>query len=221
INEESPESEAIPEIQEIIITELDSDSVEDNVLSELEIDAKVELAEEEESAASCVNEDDKRYAVKEKKDIIEIKECLEPILEQDSSDGEQLDNLVEVAEGALDTVEKIIASPRDFPISLISDAVSENEGTKEKTNNTAEKIDEIITIPDAPINENLNKTFDILKDPEYEDISEESLEVSEILDKNDFPKAGIVKKSSNLPDKYQATQKSEEVLRILDEISQR
>ncbi|XP_070154340.1 uncharacterized protein [Polyergus mexicanus] len=221
INEKSPESEAIPEIQEIIITELDSDSVEDNVLSELEIDAKVELAEEEESAASCVNEDDKRYAVKEKKNIIEIKECLEPILEQDSSDGEQLDNLVEVAEGALDTVEKIIASPCDFPISLINDAVPENEGTKEKTNNTAEKIDEIITISDAPINENLNKTFDILKDPEYEDISEESLEVSEILDKNDFPKAGIMRKSSNLPDKYQATQKSEEVLRILDEISQR
>ncbi|KAL6448354.1 hypothetical protein ACFW04_000353 [Cataglyphis niger] len=215
-NKESP-CEAIPEIQEIIITELDSDSVEDNVLSELEIDAKIELAEEE-SAANCVNEDEKLYAVKEKRDIIEIKECLEPILEQDSSDGEQLDNLVEVAESGLDTVEKIIASSHDFPVSLKDDAISENEG---KTDNTTEKIDEIIKIPNALINENLNKTFDILKDPEYEDISEESLEVSEIFDKNDFSKAGIVRKSSNLPDKYQATQKSEEVLRILDEISQR
>lgn len=219
-NEESPR-EAIPEMQEIIITELDSDSVEDNVLSELEIDAKVELAEEEESAANCVNEDEKLYAVKEKRDIIEIKECLEPILEQDSSDGEQLDNLVEVAESGLDTVEKIIASSHDFPVSLKHDTVSENEGTKEKTDNATEKIDEIIKIPNALINENLNKTFDILKDPEYEDISEESLEVSEIFDKSDFSKAGIVRKSSNLPDKYQATQKSEEVLKILDEISQK
>lgn len=212
-NEESP-CEAIPEIQEIIITELDSDSVEDNVLSELEIDAKVELAEEEESTTSYVSENENRYAVKEKKDIIEIKECLELILEQDSSDGEQLDNLVEVAESGLDTVEKVITSPHDFPV--IDNAIF--EGTKEKT---AGKIDQIITISDVLVNENLNKTFDILKDPEYEDISEESLEVSEILDKTDFPKAGIARKSSNLPDKYQATQKSDEVLRILDEISQR
>ncbi|XP_072744766.1 uncharacterized protein [Anoplolepis gracilipes] len=219
-NEESPR-ETISEIQEIIITELDSDSVEENVLSELEIDAKVELAEEEEEAvANYVNEDENLYAVKEKKDVIEITECLESILEQDSSDGEQLDNLVEVAESGLDTVEKVIASPRDFPVSVIDDAVSEIEETKEKTDNIVEKIDEIITIH-APINENLNKTFDILKDPEYEDISEESLEVSEILDKNDFSRAGIARKSSNLPDKYEATQKSEDVLRILDEISQK
>ncbi|XP_029171863.1 protein PFC0760c-like isoform X2 [Nylanderia fulva] len=210
-NEESPRK-AIPEMQEIIITELDSDSVEDNVLSELEIDAKVELAEEEESAASYVNEDE------EKKDIVEIKECLESIVEQDSSDGEQLDNLVEVAESGLDTVEKIIATC-DFPESLVDEAVSEVEETEERTNDPAEKtIDKMAISDNAPIIENLNKTFDILKDPEYEDISEESLEVSEILDKNDLPKT---KKSSNLPDKYQATQRSEEVLRILDEISQR
>lgn len=218
-NEESPR-EAIPEVQEIIITELDSDSVEENVLSELEIDAKVELAEEEESTASCVSENEDRYAMKEKKDIIEIKECLESIMEQDSSDGEQLDNLVEVAESGLDTVEKVIASPCDFPISVINNTTFIDERTEEKIDDTAGKIDKI-TISDVPVNENLNKTFDILKDPEYEDISEESLEVSEILDKTDFPKAGIARKSSNLPDKYQATQKSEEVLRILDEISQR
>lgn len=217
-NEESPR-EAIPEIQEIIITELDSDSVEDNVLSELEIDAKVELAEEEESTASCVSENENRYTVKEKKDIIEIKECLESILEQDSSDGEQLDNLVEVAESGLDTVEKIITSSRDFPV--IDNTIFVDESTKEKTDDTAGKVDKIITISDTPVNENLNKTFDILKDPEYEDISEESLEVSEILDKPDFPKAGTARKSYNLPDKYQATHKSEEVLRILDEISQK
>ncbi|XP_011264049.2 centrosome-associated protein 350 [Camponotus floridanus] len=216
-NEESPR-EAIPEIQEIIITELDSDSVEDNVLSELEIDAKVELAEDEESTASCVSENENRYTVKEKKDIIEIKECLESILEQDSSDGEQLDNLVEVAESGLDTVEKIITSSHDFPV--IDNTIFVDESTEEKTDDTAGKVDKIITISDTPVNENLNKTFDILKDPEYEDISEESLEVSEILDKTDL-KAGTARKSFNLSDKYQATQKSEEVLRILDEISQR
>lgn len=217
IDNEETLHEAIPEIQEVIITELDSDSMEDNVLSELKVDAKVELAEEEESTASCVNKTEDRYAMKEKKDIIEIKECLESILEQDSSDGEQLDNLVEVAESGLDTVEKVITSPHDFPV--IDNAIF--EGIKEKTDDTAGKIDKIITILDAPINENLNKTFDILKDSEYEDISEESLEVSEILDKTDFSKADITRKSFNLPDKYQATQKSDEVLRILDEISQR
>lgn len=220
VNEESP-CEAVSEAQEIIITELDPESLEDNVLSELEIDAKVELAEEEEPATSNVNEDRDHYIVEGRDMPIEIEECLESILEQDSSDGEQLDNLVEVAESGLHTVEKLVAPSRDSPESIIDSAIPvQHEEAKEITDgSTVKQNDESITI--APTIENLNKTFDILKDPEYEDISEESLEVSEILDKNDLPKAGVAKKSASLPEKYQAVQKSEEVLRILDEISQK
>jgi len=214
-NEESL-CEAVSEVQEIIITELDSGSAENNALSELEIDAKVELVEEEESTTY---EDKNERAVEENKDIpVEIKECLESISEQDSSDGEQLDNLVEVVVSGLDVVEKTVTS-RDSHKSII-DAVSMTEQTKEEiTNDTVEKNNAVIS--DAPVIENINKTFDILKDPEYEDISEESLEVSEILDKDNLSKVGITKKSTNLPERYQTIHKSEDVLRILDEISQK
>ncbi|XP_012229219.2 LOW QUALITY PROTEIN: fap1 adhesin [Linepithema humile] len=220
-NEESPR-ETVSEAQEIIITELDSESIEDNVLSELEIDAKIELAEEEEPAAtSNVNEGRDYYVVEETDMPVEIKECLESILEQDSSDGEQLDNLVEVAESGLDTVEKLVAPSRDSPDLIIDNATPvQSEEAKESADGTVEQNDEIV-ITSAPIIANLNKTFEIFKDPEYEDISEESLEVSEILDKNDLSKAGVAKKSASLPEKYQAVQKSVEVLRILDEISQK
>ncbi|KYQ54502.1 hypothetical protein ALC60_06649 [Trachymyrmex zeteki] len=218
-NEESLR-EAISEVQEIIITELDSSSAEDNALSELEIDAKVELAEEEESI-TC--EDKNERAVEENKDVpVEIKECLESISEQDSSDGEQLDNLVEVAVSRLDVVEKTVTSC-DFPKSVIDDAVSTTrtgQTKEETTDDIAEKNNEA-AISDAPVIESINKTFDILKDPEYEDISEESLEVSEILDKDDLSKVGITRKSANLPERYQTIHKSENVLRILDEISQK
>ncbi|KAL6264708.1 hypothetical protein P5V15_004807 [Pogonomyrmex californicus] len=220
-NEESPR-EMVSEVQEIIITELDSSSAEDNILSELEIDAKVELAEEEEFATCNVDEDKNKYATKRGQGItsIEIKECLESISEHDSSEGEQLDNLVEVAMSGLDTVEKPVAL-RDSPKSVINDAVSTQTGqeAEEETTDKIEKYDEVV-MSDAPIIENINKTFEILKDPEYEDISEESLEVSEILDKNDLPRTPA-KKSANLPDSYRTTQKSEDVLRILDEISQK
>ncbi|XP_024881871.1 centrosome-associated protein 350-like isoform X1 [Temnothorax curvispinosus] len=218
-NEESPR-EAVSEVQEIIITELDSSSAEDNVLSELEIDAKVELAEEEESCN--VNEDENECVVAENKGAVpvEIKECLESISEQDSSDGEQLDNLVEVAVSGLDTVEKPVASSRDSPEPIIDDAAQTGRAEEETTDDTAEKTNET-AISDAPVVGNINKTFDVLKDPEYEDISEESLEVSEILDKDDFPRTGAAKKAANLPERYQTIQKSEDVLRILDEITQK
>ncbi|KYN07297.1 hypothetical protein ALC62_01499 [Cyphomyrmex costatus] len=217
-NEESPR-EAISEVQEIIITELDSSSAEDNALSELKIDVKVELAEE-----FISYENKNECAVEENKDVmpIEIKERLESISEQDSSDGEQLDNLVEVVVSGLDVVEKTVTS-LDSSKSVIDDDVSmiRTGQTKEEiTDDTVEKNNEI-AISNAAVIESVNKTFDILKDPEYEDISEESLEVSEILDKDDLPKVGITKKSANLPERYQTIHKSEDVLRILDEISQK
>lgn len=222
-NEESPR-EAVSEVQEIIITELDSSSAEDNVLSELEIDAKVELAEDEDSTACNINEDVCVVEGNKGTVPIEIKECLEPILEQDSSDGEQLDNLVEVVVSRLDTVEKTVASPHDSPKAVTDDAASavRTEWAKGDTmDDTAERNDEVAISEVAPVAENINKTFDVLKDPEYEDISEESLEVSEILDKDVFSKAGSMKKLASLPERYQITQKSEDVLRILDEISQK
>lgn len=211
-NEESPR-EAGSEVQEIIITELDSSSAEDNALSELEIDARVELAEEDESAD--VKDGNKRVAEGNEGVVpVEAKECLESISEQSSSDGEQLDNLVEVAVSGLDTVEKIVASSPDSPIPVA------RTGNERITDDTPESNNEA-AIPDAPVVETINKTFDVLKDPEYEDISEESLEVSEILDKDDLPRTGAARKPANLPERYQTTQKSEDVLRILDEISQR
>jgi len=223
-NEKSPRK-AISEVQEIIITELDSSSAEDNALSELEIDAKVQLAEEEESATWNINENKNKCVVEGDKStvLVEIKECLESILEQDSSDGEQLDNLVEVAVSGLDIVEKAVASLHDSPKLVIDDAESttQNKRAKEETDVEKNDIEKNNMAATSDAIENINKTFDILKDPEYEDISEESLEVSEILDKDDLPKAGIVKKSANLPERYQITQKSENVLRILDEISQK
>lgn len=210
--EESPR-EAGSEVQEIIITELDSSAAEDNALSELEIDARVELAEEEEEE-SAVCDEDKRAAERNGGAVpVEMKECLESISEQGSSDGEQLDNLVEVAVSGLDTVEKIVAPSRDS-----SDEAARTGPGKQKT---ADERNDGAAMSDAPVAETINKTFDVLKDPEYEDISEESLEVSEILDKDDPPRAGAARKPANLPERYQTTQKSEDVLRILDEISQR
>ncbi|XP_011062939.1 PREDICTED: centrosome-associated protein 350-like isoform X3 [Acromyrmex echinatior] len=217
INNEESLREAVSKVQEIIITELDSGSAEDNALAELEIDAKVELAEEEESTTY---EDKNERAVEENKDVpVEIKECLESISEQDSSDGEQLDNLVEVVVSGLDVMEKMVTC--DSHKLVIDDAVPTTGQTKEEiTDDTVEKNNEAV-ISDAPVIESINKTFDILKDPEYEDISEESLEVSEILDKDNLSKIGITKKSANLPERYQTIHKSEDVLRILDEISQK
>lgn len=215
-SEESPR-EAESEVQEIIITELDSSSAEDNALSELEIDARVELAEEEESAVRDVNEDERAAVGNEGAVPVGTKECLESASEQSSSDGEQLDNLVEVAVSGLDTVERTVAPSRDSPDDAAS-AARTGPGQEE----TTDERNDGAAISDAPVVEAINKTFDVLKDPEYEDISEESLEVSEILDKDELRRAGAgVRKPANLPERYQTTQKSEDVLRILDEISQR
>ncbi|XP_057333522.1 centrosome-associated protein 350-like [Microplitis mediator] len=59
-----------------------------------------------------------------------------------------------------------------------------------------------------------------VKDPDYEDISEESLEVSEILDKSENLKSQS-QKSNKMLEKYEAVQQPDNVLRILDEISQK
>lgn len=218
-NEESLR-EAISEGgQEIIITELDSDSMEDHALPELEIDAKIELAEDEESVGASDANTKQSGGVAP----VQIHEYLEPISEQDSSDGEQLDNLVEVVESGLDTVEKLVAPPQTSVESAANDEeVSMRQETTDNTsdaNTSSKKRSDEDTTSEEPIVDNVNKTFDILKDPDYEDISEESLEVSEILDKNELPKTSTAKKPISLPEKYEATQKSDEVLRILDELT--
>lgn len=220
-NEDSPRK-TVSQTREIIITELDSDSMEEQILSELEIDAKIELAEEEEFMIDEKRNDDR--LAREDKGTIQIQECLESILEQDSSDGEQLDNLVEVAESGLDTVEKLIMPSRASPKPMMQDgevSMQAEEGKTNYANASRDKTgDESARV--APRADNLNKTFDIQKDPDYEDISEESLEVSEILDKNELPSTmTAAKKSIGLSENYQATQKSEEVLRILDEIARK
>jgi hypothetical protein len=219
-NEKDP-YETISEIQKIIITELDANSTKDHALSKLQIDTNVELAEKERYALTDVNRGKDYYAAKENKVApMEIKEYLEPILEQDSSDGEQLDNLVEVAESGLDMVEKLVTTSQDSPESIIDNMISIEEAKKETANDKVKRNNEI-AVTDIEMTHDINKTFDLIKDPEYEDISEESLEVSEILDKHDNLRAGVVNKSVNLPDTYRITQKSEEVLKILDEISQK
>ncbi|XP_074115478.1 uncharacterized protein LOC141538084 isoform X2 [Cotesia typhae] len=59
-----------------------------------------------------------------------------------------------------------------------------------------------------------------IRDPEYEDISEESLEVSEILDKSETFKSKP-QKSNKMAERYEAVQQPDDVLRILDEITQK
>lgn len=227
IDDEEEPREPTSEIQEVIITELDSDSVEEHALSELEADANVELAEEEEESTSSEAslDRDRRAAKEENKGVasVEMRECLEPIVEQDSSDGEQLDNLVEVAESGLDTVEKFVASSQESPEPMVDRVLSVlTEEAEQETADETIKESNDAPVTDAETIDALNKTFDILKDPEYEDISEESLEVSEILDKHDDSRAGTTRKPrASLPETYRATQKSEEVLRILEEISQK
>ncbi|XP_012258879.2 centrosome-associated protein 350-like [Athalia rosae] len=71
--------------------------------------------------------------------------------------------------------------------------------------------------------EQTDAMFETIKDPEYEDISEESLEVSEIMDKSESHRSDRqgLEKTHRLPEKYEIKQKSEDVLRILDEITQK
>lgn len=206
--------------REIIITELEPESVENESLSELEIDAQIELAEEE-----FIETDRNKEEI-----VSQEQKFLETIIEQDSSDGEQLDNLVEVTEGVLDVIEKGIKCSTDSIIELKSisscktndhDVVQDNKMQHEENSvNDNKIIEHVEDTSNVSLNVMMNKTFDIVKDPEYEDISEESLEVSEIFDKSELQKSTIIQKSS-IPEKYEAIQKSEKVLKILDEISQK
>ncbi|CAB0030364.1 unnamed protein product [Trichogramma brassicae] len=127
-------------------------------------------------------------------DVLSKHEDAKDFSEEDrrSSDGEQLDNLIEVAEGQLDTFEKI------------------TENKKNEINSTNLKNQMNITA---------NHTLEVIKDPGYEDISEESLEVSDILDKSGSKTNQRPKKYNNIPEKYVIRSKSDEVLRILDELS--
>lgn len=77
--------------------------------------------------------------------------------------------------------------------------------------------------PSTPTSEQTEIMFETIKDPEYEDISEESMEVSEIMDRSESQRSDrqFYQKPNRLPEKYQMTQKSEDVLRILDELSQK
>ncbi|XP_053984383.1 centrosome-associated protein 350-like isoform X1 [Hylaeus volcanicus] len=205
--------------QEVIITELEPGSVEDDLLSELEIDAKVEFLEEEQPVETNKFEDIAETEAK----ITQDEAFLAPVIEQDSSDGEQLDNLIEIAESGLDIIEKqaFVAE-----LELISDdkiCISPTDTSDNKIEG-ADNVKTIryteLTTPSTP-KDTANKTFNILKDPEYEDISEESLEVSEIFDKSEVQKTLPIQKTSSIPERYEAVQKSDEVLRILDEITQK
>lgn len=217
--------------QEIIVTELEPGSVEVENLLELEVAAEIELADD---VPSEINKFDYEIETQEKE--IGEEKLLEPIIEQDSSDGEQLDNLVEVTESGLDIIEK----PDKSSIDSITEAesiscdktdiqaieVEESEVESQENAIAPLNVDEIKTVKNlelAAANVSLNianKTFDILRDPEYEDISEESLEVSEIFDKGERQKPAAVQKPSIL-ERYEAIQESNDVLKILDVITQK
>lgn len=218
--------------QGVVITELEPGNVEGEILPELEIDAKVELAEEE---TVELNESEDKVEIQVK--VIDELKPLELVVEQDSSDGEQLDNLVEVVESILETIEKETKHSID---SVVESELISHDNTDTEVNEVSDnKIESLegATISEIPDNLKVvvncelvtptaptdvaNKTFNILKDPEYEDISEESLEVSEIFDKSKIQKSATVQKSSFIPERYEVVQKSEEVLRILDEITQK
>ncbi|XP_076625234.1 uncharacterized protein LOC143343839 isoform X1 [Colletes latitarsis] len=213
--------------QEVVITELEPGSIEGDILSEVEIDAKVEFAEEE-PVETIKFEDNTETDVK----IVQEELLLGPIVEQDSSDGEQLDNLIEVAESGLDTIEKQISTTESELIehdktNTQTIDISNSKIETQESANTSESADNLKTVGNSEViissapTDVMNKTFNILKDPDYEDISEESLEVSEIFDKSEVQKTISVQKTSSVPERYEAVQKSEEVLRILDEITQK
>ncbi|XP_031779180.1 centrosome-associated protein 350 isoform X1 [Nasonia vitripennis] len=158
-------------------------------LPKIEIGLKIELVDEENDKSKVKS----ISSFREKHNKVQITD-LTGFSSEDrgSSDGEQLDNLIEVAEGKLATLEKLTPTKK-----LIENS------QKPKTHVTVF----------------LEKTFEVIKDPEYEDISEESLEVSEILDKTESHGSQKSKKFTTIPEKYVIKSKSDEVLRILDEIS--
>lgn len=109
-----------------------------------------------------------------------------------SSDGEQMNNLIEVVENKLDMWQQ-------------SNVSKENKIWADK--------------PKTHVTVFLDKTLQVIRDPEYEDISEESLEVSDIFNSTNPAFHKHSKKSTTVPEKYIIKSESNEVLRILDEIS--
>ncbi|XP_046735757.1 centrosome-associated protein 350-like isoform X2 [Diprion similis] len=127
------------------------------------------------------------------------------------------------------------------PASKLHDKCDEKKNSSQKSNETNRSIHSLNDNIEVVSSENTaqtpppelletsfghpdeKSTFETIKDPEYEDISEESLEVSEIMDISERQRSEreLYQKSSRLPEKYQMTQKSEDVLRILDEITQK
>ncbi|XP_026669857.1 centrosome-associated protein 350-like isoform X3 [Ceratina calcarata] len=199
-----------PTYQGIIITEVESDNTETESLPELKIDPTIELTKEELNKTNEVESQER---------IVKEQQSLEPVVELDSSDGEQLDNLVEVAESRLDIIEKKTKNSLNSVTDSESLSHDKTDTEIESEKNSLISLLPLDEIKAKATNTSLmgNKAFDIIKDPEYEDISEESLEVSEIFDKSEHQK---VQKAS-LIERYEAIQKSEEVLKILDEITQR
>lgn len=163
-------------------------AVEDKNLSQIEIGTITQLDEdkndkEESNNELCSNKNTNEVA----SDDNEVER-----INQACSDGEQLDNLVEVVESKIDTIDKQLF-------------------TNDYKNSSFLPFKKHVTVF-------LNKTFDIIKDSDYDDISEESLEVSEIFDKSERVKRKS-KKFSKIPEKYVIKSKSDEVLRILDDLS--
>ncbi|KAL2748905.1 centrosome-associated protein 350-like isoform X1 [Vespula maculifrons] len=234
IEDKDTVQQEIVQSREIIISKANSGSTED-ILPRLEISTKIELSNEELIDKSNTHDDNKEshviyFPITEKESTppaVKEQEYLELLPEPDSSDGEQLDNLVEVTESGLDVIEKLpepaeIHSNKNNSLSKVKEDsieikdLRENEdlpsvchSTEKHNIATTNATDIIIKVP-----------FEVLKDPEYEDISEESLEVSEILDKTESQKTQGLQKGTIVPENYQAVHKTE-VLRILDEISQK
>lgn len=190
VNTVDEESESIEEEIEDKTGSASESLVYNKDLPHIEIGLKFELINSEKSIDEKVEID--TIHVHDEIRITEIKEISGD--DRGSSDGEQMDNLVEVVEGKLDTKEKLTS-------------------TKEKTDTETSTEN-----PKTHVQIFFDKTFEVIKDPGYEDISEESLEVSEIIDKTDSTKS---KKFSTVPEKYVIKSKPDEVLSILDEISKK
>ncbi|XP_066590009.1 centrosome-associated protein 350-like [Prorops nasuta] len=111
---------------------------------------------------------------------------------------------------------KPIGLQNDLPIVAEQEPVVESEENKSE----CQDLDQQDRNSKSPL-VRTEKPFDILRDPDYEDISEESMEVYEILDKDELEKLKRLKKTNTMLEKYEAVEKSDHVLRILDGLSQR
>ncbi|CAG5084503.1 Similar to CEP350: Centrosome-associated protein 350 (Homo sapiens) [Cotesia congregata] len=98
-----------------------------------------------------------------------------------------------------------------------------NEDSEEPSRKQLDKNNDQFIMPEKLQSDKFNKIVSHttqIRDPEYEDISEESLEVSEILDKSETFKSKP-QKSNKMAERYEAVQQPDDVLRILDEITQK